>query len=270
MSICVSVKVAEGLVLAADSTSTIIGELEDQAGNKQVGVLQTFQNASKITQIKDYPIGVMSWGIGAVGGRSLESLVAEFGNNLPMRENTPTFSVDDLANRLFRSIMDQYEKAHPDASGERPILGLFIGGYSTGRFFPDLRGVTIPHESRLVEIIPDPPGKHRFGAAWFGLTDAIVRFHWGRDDALQGVLKDTGKFDDAQTSKIMSQFQYPVIFDGMPLQDAIDYAEFLVSIVIGRFRFCIGPALCGGDIEVAAITAQRGFEWIMRKSLKAR
>jgi hypothetical protein len=51
----------------------------------------------------------------------------------------------------------------------------------------------------------------------------------------------------------------------MPLQDAIDYAVYLVNVVIGRFRFTVGPAVCGGDIDVAVVTPD-AFTWIRRKS----
>ena len=59
--------------------------------------------------------------------------------------------------------------------------------------------------------------------------------------------------------------QYPVSFDGMPIQEAIDYAEYLVKTVIGRFRFTLGPELCGGDVDIAVVTPQ-AFTWVQRKS----
>jgi hypothetical protein len=58
---------------------------------------------------------------------------------------------------------------------------------------------------------------------------------------------------------------WPIIYEGMPLQDAIDLAVYLVNVTIGHSRFAVGPPVCGGQIDVATITS-RGFQWIRRKS----
>jgi hypothetical protein len=50
----------------------------------------------------------------------------------------------------------------------------------------------------------------------------------------------------------------------MPLQDAIDFAEYAVEVVVGRFRFGHGPPLCGGDTDIAVVTPGN-FEWAKRK-----
>ena len=52
----------------------------------------------------------------------------------------------------------------------------------------------------------------------------------------------------------------------MPLGDAIAYAEFVVSLTIGRYRFAIGAELCGGPIDVAVITRADGFSWFRTKN----
>ena len=51
----------------------------------------------------------------------------------------------------------------------------------------------------------------------------------------------------------------------MPIQDALDLAEFLVDLTIKVSRFIPGPAVVGGPIEVAGITKHEGFKWIKRK-----
>lgn len=51
----------------------------------------------------------------------------------------------------------------------------------------------------------------------------------------------------------------------MPIQDAIDLAEFLVHAAIMYSRFSPGAQIVGGPIEIAAITKHEGFKWIRRK-----
>lgn len=52
---------------------------------------------------------------------------------------------------------------------------------------------------------------------------------------------------------------------GMPIQDAIDLAEFLANVAVGYVRFSPGANTVGGPIELAAITKHEGFKWVRRK-----
>jgi hypothetical protein len=52
----------------------------------------------------------------------------------------------------------------------------------------------------------------------------------------------------------------------MPLRDGIDYVNFLVYSTIKTFKFTQAP-ICGGGIELAAITLDRGFRRIKTKPL---
>jgi hypothetical protein len=58
--------------------------------------------------------------------------------------------------------------------------------------------------------------------------------------------------------------EWQTAFDGMPIQDAIDYAQLLTSMTVGWFRFGIGAKLCGGDVDIAVITPD-SFVWAQRK-----
>jgi hypothetical protein len=74
LTIAVSVKVGEGLVLAAESTSSSSSE-----GN----LAQSYHHARKLLQEEKYPIGILTYGLGSIGGRNLESVIAEFERTLP-------------------------------------------------------------------------------------------------------------------------------------------------------------------------------------------
>lgn len=122
MTICISVRVSEGLVLAADSMATVEGEYSD-GNNVQKGVLKTFPNARKLSQLKDYPIGILSWGSYTIGERTVESLIREFEYSLPslIEERDKrrlrrlqgseelvefSYSVQDLSKRLNKHIKE--------------------------------------------------------------------------------------------------------------------------------------------------------------------
>jgi hypothetical protein len=273
MSIAVVVKVSEGLVLGADSAATLQGRLQSSSGIQE-GILKTYFNAKKLLQVGDFPIGILAWGQGYVGARTVESLVREWEhtNHWQSQEefgekhsDTP-YSVRDCAEGLLNHLSQLHTTEYSSVPVDRrPQLGVIVAGYSAGQFFPEIWRFVVPLDSEPQNQRPDCDGKPDFGASWFGLTDAIVRLHWGRDDAAIKLISE--KFGVSQDSLVeaLQPLQYPIPFAVMPLQDAIEYTDYVLNVVVGRFRFVLGPELCGGPIEIAAIT-QRDFTWISRKT----
>ena len=51
----------------------------------------------------------------------------------------------------------------------------------------------------------------------------------------------------------------------MPIQDAIDLAQYLVDVAKGFSRFLPGADTVGGDTDVAVVTRHERFKWIKRK-----
>lgn len=273
MSIVVAVRVGEGLVMAADSASTLQAAQPDGT----TGVVKIFNHASKLLQLKDYPTAVATWGAGNLGSRTISSLIDEYANTLESASGVKPkqISVRRQAEGLMAALVDVYQHEYPKTakSGITPSLGVLVGGYSGQDFFPEEYVFAIPEAKMLRLREPKDDGGQDFGANWYGLTDAIVRLHHGRDDRLADLLKEAGVDDDTAKKVLESMgrsVQYPVPFAGMALQDAVDYAMYLVGVVVGRFRFVAGPELCGGPIDVATVTRERGFQWIQRKKLAAR
>jgi hypothetical protein len=54
----------------------------------------------------------------------------------------------------------------------------------------------------------------------------------------------------------------------IPLRDAIDLVHFVIYSTIKLNRYKGGPALVGGPIEIATITADRGFRWVLHKPMR--
>jgi hypothetical protein len=54
----------------------------------------------------------------------------------------------------------------------------------------------------------------------------------------------------------------------MPVQDAIDFAVFILNTTIGYTTFIPGVPSCGGPLQVAAILPDEGFVWISRPELQ--
>jgi hypothetical protein len=86
---------------------------------------------------------------------------------------------------------------------------------------------------------------------------------------LPHILQSIFKIDPSQLPQVIQliqqQLQMPLVLPAMPLQDAIDLADFLVDLTIKFSRFSPGPPTVGGPIEIAAISKHEGFRWIKRK-----
>ena len=264
MTICVSVRIPEGLVLAADSMVVLEGTVDTPQG-KQTGIFQTFEFANKVAQLKDYPIGVMSWGIASLNDRSIQSLIMEFEHDYLALEKNKSYTVKKIADDLLGVLKERYEAVYP-SSGEQPPLGLYIGGYSARQFFSDQYTYEFPRSSDWVIVRKDKPdGSPSFGADWYGQGDPLRRLIKGYNAKALEELVNRGA-DKAIIQQWVKDGvpELPLIFFGMPIKDAVDFADYAVQVTIGCFRFSGGPPLCGGDIDIAVITPA-AFHWARRK-----
>ncbi len=98
MTIVASMKVKDGLVLATDSMSTIF--------TSDGKFLKSYSNTRKLFQFKDCPIGIMSWGLGNIGNRSIEGLLLDFTRkHYPEHERV---DVKQVAEKFFVFIGEKY------------------------------------------------------------------------------------------------------------------------------------------------------------------
>ena len=74
MTICAIVKVRDGLVLGTDSMTQILAEIEP--GKR--AIVKAYGNARKLFRIGKLPVGIVTFGIGNIGSRSIQGLVREF------------------------------------------------------------------------------------------------------------------------------------------------------------------------------------------------
>jgi hypothetical protein len=268
MTIAISVKVGEGLVYVADSTSSFF----DSSGGKPQ-LVQSFHHARKLIRLGEYPIGILTFGLGHGGGRNLESLVAEFENALVPAKDASAYTVEAIAGQLRDFVALKYDAAlppptviagQPASQDSRPGMGIVIGGYSSGEFFPDEFLLTFPGAT-LDRTRPNSSGD--FGVMWWGVTEPIIRLVLGFDPGVQQWFVDKGvdaALAKSLTDELKDRFKWSTVFDGMPLQDAIDYGAFLANVTIGHSRFVVGPPVCGGPVDVATIS-HRGFAWVKEK-----
>lgn len=276
MTIALSVKINDGVVLATDSASTVMGTAP---GGQALGVINVYDNANKaFNLLKGCPIGAVTWGAGGIGNASISSLVKDFRNLLKngpdgrdgYRLNRDNYSIEEVARKLRRFVYEEnyvgaFANLPPD---QKPMLGFIVAGY--GR--PDAR-----HADEYAVVIDQgncgPPnqlrGSEESGIFWAGMGESLNRLILGFGTALPQVLQQNLGVPVNQIPAAMQVIQQALgaqlAISAMPLKDAIDLAEFLADVAIKFSKFSPGANVVGGPIEIAAISKHEGFKWVKRK-----
>lgn len=267
MTIAISIKINNGVVLAADSASTILGK--NSQGN--IAVINVYENANKVFNLyKGLPIGAITWGSGSIGQAAVETLVKDFRHKIHLSEynfDRETYTIESLAISFCKFIYeDNYLKNYPETSPIKPNLGFMICGYSARKDFAE------EYRINIVDGKCEGPqlvrGEDQIGMTWNGEIEAIIRLYYGHSANFPQILKSLG-VPDNQISPAMTvirkKSELPFVVPYMPVQDAIDLAIFLVDTTIKFMRFIPGPPVVAGNIDVAAITKHEGFKWVRRK-----
>ena len=100
--------------------------------------------------------------------------------------------------------------------------------------------------------------------AWDGQIHAIHRLLNGFDPLLIHALKQRGVSDE-DVASLTREFATPLVHSAMPIQDAIDLADFLVDLAKKYSAFSPSANIVGGDTDIACVTRHEGFKWIKRK-----
>lgn len=259
MSIIVSVKVRDGIILGADSTTQIY--LKDQQG--RVGVAKTYSNARKLFQIGDLKIGVMTYGAGNIGNRSAQGWLRDFSERvkcLPKEEKT---SVQKVTVQLLDFLGTEYNTVFKDVpENEKPLIGIFVGGYSKDNAFPEEWEFQLPRKPKVKQVRP----QETFGASWRGISLPFSRLHMGFDPRMKDRLKQLGVSEDI-IAKALDGWQSSVAYDAMPVQDAINFAYYILRTTVSFNTFELGPPACGGPLDIAVILPDTGFNWVTERQL---
>ncbi|WP_446667066.1 hypothetical protein [Flexivirga sp. B27] len=276
MTIAVSLKVHDGVVLAADSASTLMAR--DHSGN--VGVVNVYDNANKIVNlVKGLPLGVMTWGSGSIGPVSMTTIFKDLRAMLSGDVAGPdgqdwaldraAFTVEAVAERVKEYVVDRlYVEEFGSGAADSPELGMVVAGYSTGGAHAEEWKIEAGGSAPAAPIEGLRPGAE-CGFMVGGQPATVMRLVMGVDPRMPEVLQDALGVPPEQcepaAAVLQQHLQQPVVQDAMPFKDALDLAEFLVETTVKMTRFLPGPATVGGPIEVAGISKHEGFKWVARK-----
>ena len=259
MTICVGLKVRDGIVFAADSAVSMMATTA--AG--EVVVQNVWNHGIKVYNLhKDLPVVAMSNGAGSLGSASVNEIAKYLrleltnggGPNSPKIDPT-NYEMKDIADRSAEFLKNFISTE---------TIEFFVGGYGAADPFGEIwkfsfeKGVFIKPTLVVAQEIDSY-------IVWGGSGGyALHRLVLGRDARLPELLAQEGLAEDV-IAKLNQNLDTQLVNSGMPIQDVINLSSFLVDVAKGYSTFAAGANSVGGETDIAAVTKHEGFKWIRRK-----
>jgi len=276
MTIAACYLIPEGVVVGADSTTTFVGP---------DGFPQYLDHAQKIYEVgENGSLCVVIWGLGSFREYSFRTMVAELNDTL---KTQPPSSINETAERLKNLVWDNFEHIFASEIGvfknvasvptKTPEmiellkrLGELTGGIClAGRWPPNrnaqafqiIYGIQGDRLTSLTEV---------HGWIFWACVNIVERMVRGIDPNLLEAITASGKWNGTKNDLIAIRDQHnlePPM--PLPLREAIDWVYSMVYCTVKLFKHSRLRPMCGGPIEIAAITTDRPFRWISHKPLHA-
>ena len=256
MTICVGLKVRDCIVFAADSAVSMVS-----VSGQQAMVQNVWNHGIKVYNLhKELPIVAMSAGAGNLGSASVSELAKYLRSRLAssvdsIRIDKNNYEMGDVA-RLASTFLGEFVT--------NESLEFFVGGYGSSAphgeiwKFSFTNGVLEGPNLEVAQTV------HAY-VLWGGSGGyPLHRLVLGRDQRVPAWLANAGV--DPNVIRDIEQLAYtPLVDPAMPVQDAINLADFLVDVAKGYSAFAPGANSVGGETDIAVVTRHEGFKWIRRK-----
>ena len=271
--------------MGADSTASAFG----------LGGMHYFNFNQKLFELgQNSTLGVLTWGLGALGNLSYRTIVARVADALAAKAPA---SVADAASTFIDTFWQAYDVFAPVQRAR--VLGA-KQQFGTAAAAPDVRtqdeereledarsnlvvgfcvaGYVLPHrEPGAVNVTFDPLANVKpvgqsmvaEGSQWWGVPNIIQRLIFGADANLKAALLTSGKWNGTPQELDQIVAAQALSHASLPIRDAVDYVYSCIHCTIKAMKFSSLSQVCGGPIEVAVITTDRPFRWVRHKSFDA-
>lgn len=267
MTIAIGLVTYEGVVFGCDSTTTV--SIQPMVVNASPIVAQLFNSAQKLFEIgpantqfipgESFSGMFMTSGEGSFGPISWRDIVNKFYVERACKLHWSASIAEsffDFATSKWADLQASGQIASGEPLPSANVILSCVPARST-----DVHAGSIDFDSQNVVDMP------RGCIEPLGIPDTISRLILGYDERLKADFVAMGG-DETIFDAAASNCNIQPFLEHMPLRDAIDFVHFLVYSTVKMHRYKGGPAMVGGAIEIAALTADRGFRWIMHKPLK--
>lgn len=262
MTIAAAYLTSEGVVLGADSATTVAATVQ---GGARPGVVQLLNHAQKVFEVGEpgqSRIAICTYGFGLLGSTSHRTIAARLADRVDNKKTT----IEEAA-QMLTEVVGPLTEHLPEGQS----VGYFVGGHNPGTHDPACSQVLF-QAGEPAQTNSMPIGEVRFT----GAPDVFHRIFRGYDQRLPSVLQEAlmqsmpdlpDTFGDNFTrvfESVAGQFVSAGTQD-IPIREAIDYVDTYVRITIKAFKFRYGPPVCGGPVEVGFVTTDRPFRWARHK-----
>jgi 20S proteasome alpha/beta subunit len=154
------------------------------------------------------------------------------------------------------------------------MIELLVAGYNKDGSH-EVYGCQIPGE--VQKRRDSKQRNNEYGSSWIGQGDVVSRIVLGFDGRIMNVnfAKEAALTQgQPRIFEELKGLEYAIQWGTMTLQDAVDFCTLMIQTTAAMQRYSDGinadpgdmPGV-GGPIDVAVITADRGFVWVSKKKL---
>ncbi len=242
MSFVITIYVPEAIIMASDSRQSITIRKKGADGAQQAVETVNSDFVYKTFLLARQGVGLSTFGDFMLGKTTIESHIKRFQEEV-LQDG------DDVV-QVIEKLLDFFRSRYPSADTAFHVAG-----------FRKESGISIPyafscHVSRneLKRLNINPANREVvYGASW-----------GGQGDVMAGLLNANHA---AGHEGRLNVPWVPIVWDAMPVQDAIDFAIYAVRTTIDTIRFQARLKNVGGPIDVLLFTTEK-VAWVQRKEFR--
>lgn len=256
MSLIITVRTAEGIVMASDSRMSF-NRTDNNNGVQTVLFGIHYTDTSYKTFLCDGRIGISTCGLANINRTPIANLIQNYINNIYIRGD----SVESTAKKLLN-----YITRLQGSSANNETIIFHVAGYQKENNVDAIHTYRVDTAANHIEL------DQSFGARWDGEIETLTRLIKNGYIVSQ---ENVRSFSDPRLANHLvipaNSMRHPemkFIWDLMTLQDGIDFAKFAIRTTADTMRFQAVPKTVGGPIDILVIRPD-GAQWIKRKELHA-
>jgi len=308
MSLIVTATTSEGIVLAGDSRQSYMNRrgmirigsdsifkvfklnkrigigmtglafLPENNVNKSIGkYIEEFVNTYDVRDMGVYDLAkeLHTWFAEKYGvEKKMEAFKSRIEVDLKLQGKT-IIEIEALEDKIHAKYIDHTGK---EAQKNIPFpreLNFIVAGFNQDNSY-EVHSLHIPGNISKKKDSND--SGLEYGVDWEGQGDVICRILKGYDSRISNIsfVQDAVKKNgELNTIKQLGNLQYSIQWGAMPLQDAVDFCKLMIETTSAIQRFSDGIVAApgevpgvGGEVDIAIIRPDTGFQWLKRKELR--
>lgn len=236
MSLLVTVNIREGIVMASDSRLTLNTQQIQPGGQQIVHLAVGMSDSNRKLFITPSQVGIGTFGQAEIQGVPIAGFIDSFIASLPTTNN-PQQTAQDLL-------------THFRAMNPIPNTSFHVAGYDS-QTPPSQEIWSVEIQNNIVKKANQP---NEQGMAYGGEVDVVSR-----------LFQPVAQPGPNNTWQPLPNIPIPINF--FTIQDAVDFAVYIIRTTIDTIRFQSRPKTVGGPIDVLVIRPS-GYEWVSQKQIR--